>query len=362
MTTLASMDGPSSRPTVRLTRFSSGRPPLVTRRGLRLVLAALWLLDGALQLQSFMFSTGFAKSVIAPAASGQPAFVAAPVEWNAHVIASHPVLFNGVFASVQLLLGLGFLFSRTARLAVVGTVIWSLGVWYLGEGLGGLGSGDTTLFLGAPGAAVLYAVLALAAWPPDPSSGPNDEGPVRPPRWIPGVWAALWIGFAVLTVLPGNGSAHSLSDLFSANASTVPSWLGGLDRGAADVARVGAVWLVAMLVLAELAVGLSVLARRPFRDVGLWAGVVLAGVAWATGQSFGQLLGGQATDPNTGPLVVVLGLAALAAGRAAPYAATSSVTSDTGSVPPPGSGRGSVTKATIPPAATSAPATKMPSR
>ncbi len=41
----------------------------VTRRGLQLALAALWLLDGALQFQPFMLTRGFAHDVIAPAVS-----------------------------------------------------------------------------------------------------------------------------------------------------------------------------------------------------------------------------------------------------------------------------------------------------
>lgn len=106
---------------------SATRPPLLSRRRLQIVLGLLWLLDGALQLQSFMFSAGFAKSIIAPSANGQPIFVSAPVEWNAHLIAAHPVLLNAAFASVQLLLGVGFLFRRSARIAIVGSIAWGSG-------------------------------------------------------------------------------------------------------------------------------------------------------------------------------------------------------------------------------------------
>ena len=54
----------------------------------------------------------FARTIIAPSASGQPFFVAGPVEWNARLIAGPSCTFNGLFASIQLALGLGFLFRR----------------------------------------------------------------------------------------------------------------------------------------------------------------------------------------------------------------------------------------------------------
>ena len=96
------------------------RPSLVSRRRLQLILGGLWLLDGALQLQPFMFSGGFATKVLAPSSSGQPGWVASMVLFNAHLIGSHPVLFNGFFAGTQLGLGAAFLCGRTVRLAIVG--------------------------------------------------------------------------------------------------------------------------------------------------------------------------------------------------------------------------------------------------
>ena len=100
----------------------NGRPsrfPSLSRRRLAQVLGALWILDGALQLQPFMFTTGFARGVIRPAAVGQPPFVARVVDWNVHLVASHPVVLDTAFAGVQLLLGLAFLVPRTRRAAVV---------------------------------------------------------------------------------------------------------------------------------------------------------------------------------------------------------------------------------------------------
>jgi hypothetical protein len=39
------------------------------------------------------------------------------------------------------------------------------------------------------------------------------------------------------------------------------------------------------------------------------AGAVVATTFWVLGQNIGQLCSGQATDPNTGPLIVLMALA-----------------------------------------------------
>ena len=296
---------------------STARQIGLSRRSLRMVLGCIWLLDGALQLQSFMFTKGFAHGIIAPSASGQPFFVAGPVEWNARMIAGHPALFNGFFASIQLLLGLGFLFRRSARLAIVSSVLWAGGVWYLGEGLGGLAGGHMTALLGAPGAAVLYMVLALAAWPGprDPSSYQNPDCCLRPPQWVLGVWTMFWVGFALLNVLSPNISFRTISTELTMNASMVPSWLAVIDRGSSIVVHTLGFGAVVITMALELAIGLLVVKAGALRTVALWAGIAVAVLYWGVGQSFGQLFSGQATDPSTGPLLVVVGLTALGVTR-----------------------------------------------
>jgi hypothetical protein len=277
----------------------------------------VWLLDGALQLQSFMFTKGFATSIIAPSAAGQPGFVAGAVAWNARLIAGHPALFNGAFASVQLALGLAFLFRRTARLAVMASVVWAAGVWYFGEGLGDVFGWHTTALAGAPGAALLYAVLALAAWPGSSPPGSDQEARRSEllPAWTLGVWAILWVGSAVLSILPANVSSGAMAGQLSGNASTAPSWLAAIDRGLASAVHTSGPVATVLTVTLELAIGLLVFTRGPMRTVALWAGMAVALVYWAVGQSFGQLFSGQATDPSTGPLVVLLGLVVLGACR-----------------------------------------------
>src|SRR4029077_121381 len=139
------------------------------RRLLQLVLAGLWLLDGVLQYQAFMFSKGF-SDMLAGTASGNPGVVARPISWDATLVGHHLAALNAVFATVQLLLGIGIAWRPTVRVALAASVAWSLGVWWFGEGLGMVLTGDVSPVNGAPGAVILYALLAVLLWPADRGS------------------------------------------------------------------------------------------------------------------------------------------------------------------------------------------------
>jgi hypothetical protein len=141
--------------------LASTRRLKITRRGIQLSLGLLWLLDGVLQLQHQMFTASFANNVIAPVAQGQPIIVSGPIHSAVHILLMHPALFNTCFALIQLSLGALILWKRTSRSALITSVFWALLVWYLGEGLGGILSGHALLLMGAPGAAVIYGILAI---------------------------------------------------------------------------------------------------------------------------------------------------------------------------------------------------------
>jgi hypothetical protein len=278
----------------------------ITRRHLQIALGLLWLLDGALQLQPFMLGTGFARQVIAPTAAGQPHFVAGPVQWGANIIAAHPVAWDVPFAVVQLLIGLALLVPRTARLALAASLPWSLGVWFFGEGLAGLASGHASLLTGAPGSVLLYGVLALAAWPE------GDASHEAPARWLPLAWAVLWVGGAIFQALPGQNTGAAVAGAINNGA---PGWLGRLDASVAGWTTRHGTTAVVALVVAEALIGLAALYRKT-RAPAVAAGFVLALAIWVVGQDFGQLYSGQATDPNTAPVVALMAIAILGTGRA----------------------------------------------
>jgi hypothetical protein len=273
----------------------------ITRRHLQIALGLLWLLDGALQLQPFMLGTGFATQIIAPVAAGQPHFVSAPVLWGSRVIAAHPVAWDVPFAAAQLLIGLGLLFPRTVKLALAASIPWSLGVWFFGEGLSGLASGHASLLTGAPGSVLLYGVLALAAWPR------SDSSREAPARWLPIAWAVLWVGGAIFQALPGQNTGTAVAGAINSGA---PGSLGRLDSSVAGwITRHGTAVVVA-LVVAEALIGLGALYRRS-RGPAVAAGFVLALAIWVVGQDLGLLYTGQATDPNTAPIIALMAIAIL---------------------------------------------------
>jgi hypothetical protein len=273
-----------------------------TRRHLQIALGLLWLLDGVLQLQPFMLGTGFANQVIAPAADGQPNVIAAAIRWSATLIAAHPVAWDVPFAAIQLLIGLGLLVPRTARLALAASLPWSLGVWFFGEALSGLASGHASLLTGAPGAALLYGVLALAAWP---VKDPSHEAPAR---WLPLAWAVLWVGGALFQALPGQNTGAAVADAISGGNAGAPAWLGRLDASIAGWTTRHGTAVVIALVVSESLIGLAALHRRA-RGPAVAAGFALALAIWVVCQHLGQLYSGQATDPNTAPIIALFAIA-----------------------------------------------------
>jgi hypothetical protein len=272
----------------------------ITRRGLQVALGLIWLLDGGLQFQPFMLRTSFARDVIAPLGVGQPHFVAGPIHWAANLIAAHPVAWDVPFATVQVLIGLGLLVPRTAKLALAASLPWALGVWYFGEGLSGLAGGHTSLLTGAPGAVVIYGLLALAAWP---RRDPRHEAPAP---WLPLAWAVLWVGGAIFQALPGQNTGPAVAGTILGG----PGRLGRLDASVARWTTHHGTFVVVALVVIEALIGLAVLHRRS-RGIAVGAGFVLALAIWVVAQDIGQLYTGQATDPNSGLIIAVFAIAVL---------------------------------------------------
>jgi hypothetical protein len=281
----------------------------IIRRDLQIVLGALWLLDGALQAQPFMFTRGFATQLIAGVGHGQPGVVSGPVHLASVVIAASPVAWNALFAGTQLLLGVGLLVRRTARLALAASIIWALGVWYTGEGLSGMASGHASLITGAPGSALLYVVLGAAAWP----RGGNTEEP--PASWLVPAWALLWIGAAVFQLLPGQNTGRGAASIFQSSASAAPHWLARIDTSLASWASRNGALAVSVLAAVPFLVGVGALSRRT-RTWSVAVGLVLSVAIWVFGQDLGQLYSGQATDPNSAPLIALIAVALLVGGGA----------------------------------------------
>jgi hypothetical protein len=280
----------------------------VTRRGVQITLGLLWILDGALKFQPALLTSAFGREVIEPAADGQPGFVSWPVRETAGLIGHAPVLAVVAFGLIELALGAGLLYRRTARWTLAASAGWALAVWYLGEGLGGLFGGGASLLTGAPGSAPMYALVALTVWPR------RDGGPARrPSRGAAAAWAAIWLGGAVLQLLPGADTNASLSMTLSMNASDAPGWLAALDNQLAAWVPWAGVSVIVDLVLLQAAVGLGVLAGRRTQRAAVLGGIALSLAFWVAGQGLGEFWSGMSTDPETAPLLILLGVTALGA-------------------------------------------------
>jgi hypothetical protein len=277
----------------------------ITRRNLQLGLAVIWLLDGALQCQRFMFTRAFARTVLAPAGHGQPGLVAHSVHWASSIVLAHPLLTNTGFAAVQLAIGLGLFTRRWARLALATSFVWGLGVWWFGEGIGGLTTGET-LVTGAPGAALLYSVITVLAWPTR-----DRDASAAPSRWAIPAWATLWAAGAGLQVAGGNNTGMSFSMMFRDAASDNGGWIGRIDTSLSRIHFSNE--FVAVLVGIEILVAMWAFVPGRVRHVSVVTGSVIAAVAWLLVQGLGDLTSGQATDPNAGPLILLLALAVLGA-------------------------------------------------
>lgn len=266
-----------------------------------------------------MFTTGFASDVLGSAALSQPAPLGRGITLTEHVVVANPVAWNWVFAVAELLIGVGMVLGRDgriARVACMGSIGWGLGVWVVGEGLGGLLTGHAALGTGAPGAALLYVLLTVAAWP----RHADDRGEVPLPRCLlTAAWVLLWLIGAVLDALPAQWGARGLSAQAAMGWMMSPSWAAGPALGVArwfGTLPVGGAVLATLVVVAlQAAVGLGVLRRGVPAGMAVLGGAVLSAVFWVFGQGFGGVSTGTATDVGTAPLVVLLA-AAVRAGRA----------------------------------------------
>src|ERR1019366_2397121 len=93
------------------------------------------------------------------------------VDFLARLVAQHPVPLDAGFALIQFAVGIGFLLPRLVRPAIVGSLAWSAGIWWFGEGLGGVALGQ--------------------AHPARPELRSPDGSPGRPWLGAPAAWPSV---------------------------------------------------------------------------------------------------------------------------------------------------------------------------
>jgi hypothetical protein len=282
--------------TSRLRAYLASDP----RRTIQTVLGLVWLLDGGLQFQSFMYSKGFIE-MLEGGAAGQPGWLASSIKWGAHLAQNDLTVWNTLFALTQVLIGLGLLYRPTVKVALAGSFAWVLVVWWFGEAFGMLFMNMAEPLTGAPGGALMYALIGLVVWP---TVRPGGLLGVRGARIM---WAALWMVMAWLWLLAPSSGANATHGAINAAPSGM-RWLNAVQNWFAGGAKGNG--LVIALVLAALSAAIGVTVgmnwrARPF----LLLAIVLNLLYWVVGQGFGGIFEGGATDPNTAPLFVLLACA-----------------------------------------------------
>ncbi len=205
---------------------TSARPftALLSAQRLRQLLGVLWLIDGLLQLQPQMFTSTFISSVMAPIATGQPGIIGTNLRWVVGLASSNLVLLNLFIAAVQVTLGVLLISGRWWRQALIVSIAWALGVWYAGEGMNGLLTGQASVLTGAPGAVLFYALLALALLPGS-QLNPLKGGQAFLSRLeLRKVLGGFWLFGAALQLQPTWWAGQQVSQTIGGAAG-----LGGLD-------------------------------------------------------------------------------------------------------------------------------------
>lgn len=300
-----------SFPLVRDRRWATSEPrpsrspvPRSPARIGQIALGVIWCIDGLLKLQPFFFSR-FVSGVIDPSAMGQPAVIAHPIAWIGGLIRPDQSLFVVMALLAEISIGAALLAGRMVKPFLLVSFVWALNVWLTGEGLGFLFAHQTPdPSVGILGTAPMYIVAGLLVWPreapPDgePSFGMLGEHGARL------VWAALWLGAAVLWLFPENADPNAISHTFTG----APSGAGWLTALHSDTARLfqgsgATVAVVVSVISAEIA--LSVLFARGTR-IALLASIALSLTFWFLAEGLGGLFTGQATDVGTSPLMILI--------------------------------------------------------
>lgn len=275
----------------------------ISARKIQITIGVLWLINGLLQLQPKMMTDKFADKVILPVATGQPGIISEPVHFAVNLILSNPILFDVCFGLIQLTIGLLILNKKTLKVGLIASIVWGVGVWIFGEGAGGIFGGHSLLLTGAPGAALIYALISLGVYPFKSSAK-------KPAAWLKYAWLGLWVVSGLL-MLWSEVTPLMLSKIVEVMSVGAPHWIRVIDNHVATWLAAKAKWQLLIAVLIYFMVGLSALAQKNIQFAGILIGTLIALFFWLVGQNMGGYYTGLATDLNTAPLIILLGLSVL---------------------------------------------------
>ena len=292
---------------------------LLSQKRLRQILGALWLIDGLLQLQPQMFTMFMVNSIMKPIVQNQPGPIASSLNWIIAMTTLHLTLVNLLIAMVQIVIGLLLLSGRWVKETVLASIVWAFIVWFGGEGMSMLLTGQGSILTGAPGAVLLYPLLGLIVYPRQKSdtaskvaANSSDGGILSRVdlRWI---LSGFWFFAALLQLQPYWWRPDQISHAISSMVGQ-----GGLNGIVVDpiLQRLSAITTIIeiplnialILVFLGLGMALAVGKEEQLRTV-LIASIVASIVIWYFAEALGMILTGMATDFNSGLLLVVMALA-----------------------------------------------------
>ncbi len=310
---------------------------LVSQKRLVQILGALWLIDGLLQLQPNMFTMDMVNGVMVPTLQDQPAPVESSLQFIINTTIAHLTLVNLIIAVVQIILGLCLLIgsrsypdSVLVKGAVIVSVIWALIVWYGGEGMSMLLTGQASILSGAPGAVLLYPLLGFVVYPRRGQSARGEPEGILTRKQLRWGLAAFWLFSALLQLQPfwwqqgqisqAIGSMSGQGGWDSFLVDPLVNWLASI-TGSAEVP----LNIVFIILFAALGVGLLLVKNEQVRPL-LVVSIVVSAIVWWGAQGFGMIFTGMATDFNSGLLLIVIALACWPRARGAVVARRAQIT------------------------------------
>jgi hypothetical protein len=291
----------------------------LSRRSLQVALGVIWIFDGLLKFQPAIFKPAFVDDVIRSMAVGQPTVVASTINHMANFLSHEATMWVAVFGLVEIAIGVGILFRRTVKPALVASFIWGGGIYIFGEGFGMVLTGHTSPLAGAPGAVCFYVLLGLMVWPRE--DGDQNRAKFGADSSVAGrgllggtgallVWAAIWIFEAIIWMFPANRTGNAVTTQMSASADGEPGWYAHLLNSFGHAFTGAGVWVAVLLAATSIVIALGPLVSNR-SEIFIFLGIALALGYWVTGQGLGELLTFGGTDPNNGPIVALIGLAIL---------------------------------------------------
>ena len=270
------------------------------KRRVQTVLGVIWLLDGGLQFQSAFYGAGF-PALLRSGAQGQASWIHDSVIWAANIAGGDLALWNTLFALTQVALGVGLLYRPLVKPALAASFAWVLVVWWFGEGFGLMFTDAAQPMTGAPGGVLLYALIGLIVWPGKRPGGLLGAHGARVQ------WAVLWLVIAYLWLTAANAAPNATSGMLTATGSGI-GFITSLQNHLTTVSHGGGLPIAVVLAALSAVIAITVLRDWHARTF-LWIAIVLNVLYWVIPQGLGGLLAGGATDPNAGPLFVLLAAA-----------------------------------------------------